>query len=840
MQTHAQTNSGFGRARSLLRDGASGKAARALMAEPLVTVTPEVLEKLWELHPAPPAGDLPSLPEGAPTLALQDAQLSRYIRGLPGSVAAGPSGWTYEMVQDACGNEVCRRALLALLYDTAAGLLPRPIAILLLAARLFAAGKPGGGIRPVAAGEVFYRISASFVLHMRGCRAAAREALLPVQLGVAVPGGGCTAAHLLQAAVEDERLERLMVSVDYKNAFNTVSRAAMLTALYASEGLHDVWRLANMAYARPSPLFCSRPGALAPAMLWSRTGARQGDPLGSLLFALAAANLFKRMAAAVPASVTVAYMDDGNMAIPPTADGVKEVLRIAEKYGKKIGLEVQRSKTLLVWPHNSAVPAEVTAAAEESGVALADGRCATVLGAPVSSDPVAVSDQALKVAESHRLFFQRLQSPLLTSQEALHLLRVCGVPKMSHVLRCARPSATAAAALAFDKMVEGAAVARLGINGVLPEHVRDQLALPIRMGGLGLPRAAEVAPAAWYAGQAQAAPHLLRAGLGATGARAAETAAVKGSLISQCGNAATQHLPSDGSDDIAFFAADDRRAAKLQRTLTRAAQELAFDALLKASESKENSARLLAASAPKAGLFLTVLPSQPHLRLNDGEFGLAVRFRLGLPPSDLMPSYCRPCGVAKGDLQLDPWHGLSCHHARSTAITWRHDSVVRVLSRWITRLGGSARLEPRPPRDNPVADGGKRRPDLDVTLGAARYLVDVTVRHPCALSRVAVGSRSRLAVAEQAEKEKTSYHAASTSAARPKAVFVPFVIETFGGVGKQASAFIKQVLKLAGDLAYVWAPKELVYGLPQAVAVAVQRGNAKAVCECLCDAERRE
>ena len=52
-------------------------------------------------------------------------------------------------------------------------------------------------------------------------------------------------------------------------------------------------------------------------------------------------------------------------------------------------------------------------------------------------------------------------------------------------------------------------------------------------------------------------------------------------------------------------------------------------------------------------------------------------------------------------------------------------------------------------------------------------------------------------------------------------------------------AFVKQVdvLKLAGDLAYVWAPKELVYGLPQAVAVAIQRGNAKAVAECLCDAE---
>ena len=145
-------------------------------------------------------------------------------------------------------------------------------------------------------------------------------------------------------------------------------------------------------------------------------------------------------------------------------------------------------------------------------------------------------------------------------------------------------------------------------------------------------------------------------------------------------------------------------------------------------------------------------------------------------------------------------------------------------------------MEPRPLRDNPLEDGGRRRPDIDVMLGGARFLVDVTVRHPCCKSHVAMGSRARLAVAEQAEKEKTAHHADATRAARPKATFVPFVLETFGGIGKQACEFVKQVLKLAGDLAYVWAPHELVYGLPHSLAVTLQRGNAKAVMDCLCNA----
>ena len=123
-----------------------------------------------------------------------------------------------------------------------------------------------------------------------------------------------------------------------------------------------------------------------------------------------------------------------------------------------------------------------------------------------------------------------------------------------------------------------------------------------------------------------------------------------------------------------------------------------------------------------------------------------------------------------------------------------------------------------------------------MSLGAKRFLVDVTVRHPCAKSRVALGSQARLAVADQAERTKTAYHAATTEASRPKATFVPFVLETYGGMGKKACVFIAEVLKLAGDLAYVWAPKELVYGLPQSLAVTLQRGNAKAVADCLCSA----
>ena len=72
-------------------------------------------------------------------------------------------------------------------------------------------------------------------------------------------------------------------------------------------------------------------------------------------------------------------------------------------------------------------------------------------------------------------------------------------------------------------------------------------------------------------------------------------------------------------------------------------------------------------------------------------------------------------------------------------------------------------------------------------------------------------------------------------ARREGATFVPFVVETFGGVGKQASDFVKTTVKLANDLKYRWSPSEVLYGLHEVVAAATLRGNAAAVAFSLRD-----
>ena len=581
-------------------------------------------------------------------------------------------------------------------------------------------------------------------------------------------------------------------------------------------------------------------------LLWSRTGARQGDPLGSLLFCLAASTVFSQIVAAAPAATGFAIVDDATVATPPTAEAVEAVLKAARCEGDRVGLALKAPKCFALWPHSAPLPDGVAAALREAGVDLVEGRVTTLLGAPIGGDPDALSAAALAVAESHAPFFERLVSPHLSVQEAMTLLRVCGVPKLGYLLRCARPSVTRAAAERFDALADDALWRLLGIDAAseLSPSVRQQAALPISRGGLGIFRATTTATPAWLAAQAQAARHLHEAGLAATERRVAESTQARDAFIRSFAEGGTSRAdaakllpaPADASD-LAAFVAEPDAAVRLQHRLTALQHDRDFRALLPPAGQRDRErdrARLLAVSAQGAGTWLHAIPTHPHARLDDQSFRVAARLRLGLAPDQFMPAHCRPCGVAAGCLRSDPWHALSCVHLRSSAHTHRHDLVVKLLSKWIVRLGGTCVIEPhrleRPP------DGSKRRPDLDVTLADKRYLVDVTVRHPAAPSRAYRGARGSLEVAAEAEREKTEYHRAATAAARG-AQFVPFAVETFGGLGRQAAEFVKTVSAQMAQLAYTWAPREVVAGLPTAVAVAIQRFNTRACLACLSSAD---
>ena len=236
------------------------------------------------------------------------------------------------------------------------------------------------------------------------------------------------------------------------------------------------------------------------------------------------------------------------------------------------------------------------------------------------------------------------------------------------------------------------------------------------------------------------------------------------------------------------------------------------------------TARLHAIAAPKAGLWLTTIPMSSQLRITNEAFQNATRLRLGLPPTEYPPSRCAKC--SSGDFQADAWHALACGSLRGSTHTNRHNKVVRLLSQWINRLGGISHIEPR----NLDRDS-ERRPDIDASLGGKRFLIDVTILHPTARSNVADGARGPLALARSAAQEKSEKYA--PMARHNKATFVPFAVETYGGICDEANDFVRDLIKMAGTFKFAWQPSEVVYTIRHSIAMAVQNGNAEAVSRCL-------
>ena len=238
------------------------------------------------------------------------------------------------------------------------------------------------------------------------------------------------------------------------------------------------------------------------------------------------------------------------------------------------------------------------------------------------------------------------------------------------------------------------------------------------------------------------------------------------------------------------------------------------DFLQASSTPLRDQQRLVSSSANKAGAWLNSIPSSPELVINDADFILAVRHRLGLPCAEELPIMCACEKVALAD---DVSHFHSCQKQKRTSITARHDFIVRALAKLFRRVGAVVHIEPR------IYGSERLRPDLDITFPDQSFMVDVAVTHPTAPSRQ---QATPLAAASHVEHTKSAKY--NALARRRATTFLPFVMESYGAYGAQA----EQVLKILSSKA-----KNSVITLPSGVgsfaeyaartlSLALQKGNA--------------
>ena len=118
-----------------------------------------------------------------------------------------------------------------------------------------------------------------------------------------------------------------------------------------------------------------------------------------------------------------------------------------------------------------------------------------LLGAPIGRDQEQVVQLAKQIIEEQQPFFDRLTHPAMTLQCALLLLRSSGIPRFNYLARVVNSQWFITVAKQFDQRIMDIALRILKIAPAqLTEQARDQLLLPLRLGGLGLRSAERTSP----------------------------------------------------------------------------------------------------------------------------------------------------------------------------------------------------------------------------------------------------------------------------------------------------------------------------------------------------------
>ena len=378
----------------------------------------------------------------------------------------GVSGWTYDLTMLAFQVPAFTTFFNLLLKQVIQNNAPGKT--MLCASKLIPLSKPDNGVRPIAVGEIFYRLMMKTIMNTYfniGC-------LLPNQLGVGSKGGVEPIIYAAQREVDRDGGSQFshLISLDFSNAFNTLKRSSLCSSVF--KHLQPIFRCVKWAYNQPAPLVLNDGDNIV--SISSSQGVRQGDPLGPLLFSLGVKEILQKLQTQLQGrAIIMAYLDDVYLfAKEDVMDEVDEFFR-----NTTVGLKLNRSKCS-VWKVDDV---------KASGCSM--------LGSFVGSKEKRVDflrEKIDKVVSKLNL----LQG--LRSQHALLLLTRCIQMELRHLQRGLRTD---------DILEEWSALDTALIRQVqlLRGSPREQLldewiiSLPARFGGLGISMHKQIAPLAYSA-----------------------------------------------------------------------------------------------------------------------------------------------------------------------------------------------------------------------------------------------------------------------------------------------------------------------------------------------------
>jgi len=282
------------------------------------------------------------------------------------------------------------------------------------------------------------------------------------------------------------RQGKTIVTLDMKNAYNTILRGPLADTVYNME-LPYIHRMMNLVYGVHSLLLYRSP--LGPTEIPSQCGVRQGDVLGPVLFSLGIQGILVECIRKFPNVECRAYLDD------ITLTGNNRDLIQATNFLivrlENIGLVANRSKCFFL-TEDDRMAADLLQLRFERSL-----RCIKLLGAYIG-DPKAEREALTSKKQKYGEFFDLLTKGLIQRHAVYLLVLNCGLPKLNYYVRTHHEWVTKDLCSFFDQQILSVLRGLLDEPLLGPLHLM-QINLPIASGGFGLRSYVRLAPVAYTA-----------------------------------------------------------------------------------------------------------------------------------------------------------------------------------------------------------------------------------------------------------------------------------------------------------------------------------------------------
>ena len=689
-----------------LRLGMLSKAAQLLMSDGIADITPDTIAELNKLHPSPATHQPPcpisnNISTAKVNTQGQGTSLEKVVQGLPES-SSGPSGWTPSMVKLCFKDSEKFRNFLATVTQLIMADKGVPEKSWLNASWLLPVRKRKGGIRPVAIPEIFLRIAARYaLLHIKP-----NTLLDNCQYGVGTPGGPEPVILAMNDALRHASGPAGFISLDYQNAFNTISRSCIANAVV--KHAPRLFGLYRCLYNSESDLIVrGQRGKFE--KLKSRTGGRQGDPAFPFFFSLAVKPLVRELAENFAEELVVtdadgveththliwAYLDDINF-IPKEGVTLAEVTRflsspeIVEKYGLKLNMDK-------CW---SATPRQMRTEGRE------------VLGSWVGGENTPQCKGGDLTVKACTKLSDRIKTmEHLDFHDRLTLLRLCWFPSLNHLLRTLRPNVGIEGIIAYDSIICNAVYSWINDPIGIPAtpRFREILGLPLRLGGLGLFSQTSLKPFASTSSFVASRDFL----------------ATRGYIVSDecirdhsCNLHRTANNLNVKVEDL--LSPQLARSKNLQRRSAELMHEKTWENTFRSIEDGTTRLRFLENSSPVARGWLQIFPTNASKLLSNMEVRYALRkIFLSTFPECVSPTQmCASCHQAS-----HPTHHLSCTSTQSHW-TFRHNNIRDECARRLREVNCT-------PTKTEVVVGTRRdhdvRADIVSTVNDQSHNFDISV-----------------------------------------------------------------------------------------------------------------